>query len=229
MDVFQELRVDRTLFTLVFGESVLNDAVAIVLYHTLLQFESMPVALSSVLQGILYFVENFVGSLSIGVAIGLLSALLFKHVRIQVSACPFTPPPFLSLIRVMCVCRKTKPVWNEPSSPSCPSWRTWCLKACTSLGWLPSYSRVRGLPARLLAYFMRRLHCAGISMAHYTVRNLTASTRQFSLQLFRVLAMVCEALVFVYIGKPHACPPSTLAGMGYVRPCVLRVCRCGNP
>lgn len=41
---------------------------------------------------------------------------------------------------------------------------------------------------------------AGISMAHYTVRNLSAGTRRFSMQLFRVLAMVCESLVFVYIG-----------------------------
>lgn len=37
--VFQHLGVNRTLYSLVFGESVLNDAVAIVLYHTLLQFQ----------------------------------------------------------------------------------------------------------------------------------------------------------------------------------------------
>ncbi|CAI5492081.1 unnamed protein product [Closterium sp. Naga37s-1] len=36
--VFQELGVDRTLYAQVFGESVLNDAVAIVLYRTMLSF-----------------------------------------------------------------------------------------------------------------------------------------------------------------------------------------------
>ncbi len=37
-------------------------------------------------------------------------------------------------------------------------------------------------------------------MAHYTVRNLSHDTRVFSFSVFRVLAMVCESLVFVYIG-----------------------------
>lgn len=76
--------MDRTLYSLVFGESVLNDAVAIVLYHTLLQFEATPVTAGSIARGLWYFLENFVGSLLIGVAIGLLSALLFKHARIEV-------------------------------------------------------------------------------------------------------------------------------------------------
>lgn len=37
-------------------------------------------------------------------------------------------------------------------------------------------------------------------MAHYTIKNLSTSGRRFSLQVFKVLAGVCEALVFVYIG-----------------------------
>ena len=36
--VFQELRVDPTLFYIVFGESVLNDAVGIVLFRTFSKF-----------------------------------------------------------------------------------------------------------------------------------------------------------------------------------------------
>jgi disulfide bond formation protein DsbB len=34
--------------------------------------------------GVLFFAENFVGSMFIGSTIGVLSALLFKHVRITV-------------------------------------------------------------------------------------------------------------------------------------------------
>lgn len=78
--------MDRTLYSLVFGESVLNDAVAIVLYHTLLQFEATAVTVGSVFRGIFFFLENFVGSLAIGVLIGLISALLFKHIRFDVRA-----------------------------------------------------------------------------------------------------------------------------------------------
>ena len=82
--MLQQLRVDRTLYSLVFGESVLNDAVAIVMYHTVLQFEATPVTFLSVIRGVFFFLETFVGSLSIGVAIGLCSALLFKFVRFEV-------------------------------------------------------------------------------------------------------------------------------------------------
>ncbi len=96
--------MDRTLYSLVFGESVLNDAVAIVLYHTLLRFEATQVTVGSFFTGVFFFLENFVGSLSIGVAIGLLSALLFKYVRIQVRS-PFTSiivPLHLLLLRRFC-------------------------------------------------------------------------------------------------------------------------------
>ena len=37
--VFQKLKADVDLYSLVFGESVMNDAVAIVLYRTLVQFK----------------------------------------------------------------------------------------------------------------------------------------------------------------------------------------------
>ncbi len=67
-----------------FGESVLNDAVAIVLYHTLLQFENQPVTFTLVGKGIFFFVETFLGSLIIGAAVGIASALLLKHFRIMV-------------------------------------------------------------------------------------------------------------------------------------------------
>ncbi|CAI5936071.1 unnamed protein product [Closterium sp. NIES-65] len=61
--VFQELGVDRTLYAQVFGESVLNDAV---------DGRGVWFAIS-------FFLANFIGSFSIGVIMGLLSALVFKH------------------------------------------------------------------------------------------------------------------------------------------------------
>jgi NhaP-type Na+/H+ or K+/H+ antiporter len=79
--------VESTLYSLVFGESVLNDAVAIVMYHTILMYEAESVTVGSVFKGVFTFLENFVGSLAIGVIIGLVSALMFKHIRIQVLLC----------------------------------------------------------------------------------------------------------------------------------------------
>lgn len=45
---------------------------------------------------------------------------------------------------------------------------------------------------------------AGITMAHYTVHNLSPPARKYSSQLFKVLSSIAEGLVFVYIGL--ACP-----------------------
>ena len=64
--IFQELGVNIDLYSLVFGESVLNDAVAIVMYRTLLNFVEKGVTLVSVLQAAAFFVFIFVGSMLVG-------------------------------------------------------------------------------------------------------------------------------------------------------------------
>ncbi len=47
--------MDRTLYALVFGESVLNDAVSIVLYHALVLFQAQPVTGGLVLKNAMFF------------------------------------------------------------------------------------------------------------------------------------------------------------------------------
>jgi len=76
--VFQALGVESDLFSIVFGESVLNDAVAIVLSSTLISFTEVPFEESSVLFACVLFVTIFVGSLGIGAAFGVFSSLAFK-------------------------------------------------------------------------------------------------------------------------------------------------------
>ena len=77
--VFQSLKVEINMYSLVFGESVMNDAVAIVLYRSLLTFKTEPVSASSIAGALGLFLVIFVGSFLIGGAVGLLSALLFKN------------------------------------------------------------------------------------------------------------------------------------------------------
>ncbi|CAM6088315.1 unnamed protein product [Calypogeia fissa] len=77
--VFNELGVDEDLYAYVFGESVLNDAVAIVTYRTVLTFVTKDVSGWGVFEALWYFIANFIGSFSIGVLCSLGSALLFKY------------------------------------------------------------------------------------------------------------------------------------------------------
>lgn len=76
--IFQELGVNIDLYSLVFGESVLNDAVAIVMYRTLLNFVEKGVTLVSVLQAAAFFVFIFVGSMLVGTFFAIAVTLFFK-------------------------------------------------------------------------------------------------------------------------------------------------------
>ena len=53
--IFQELGVNTELYSLVFGESVLNDAVAIVLYRTLVNFNNKGVTFVSLIESAGFF------------------------------------------------------------------------------------------------------------------------------------------------------------------------------
>lgn len=99
--VFQELRVDPMLFYLVFGESVLNDAVSIVLFDTFSKFIGYSHTATTLMIAALDFVLIIVGSTATGICVGLVSALVFKHISfhsitMEVSIClMFAYSPFL--------------------------------------------------------------------------------------------------------------------------------------
>ncbi|KAE9461556.1 hypothetical protein C3L33_06534, partial [Rhododendron williamsianum] len=66
LSIFQELGTDMNLYALVFGESVLNDAMAISLYRTMSLVRSHSSGQNFIVV-IVRFLETFVGSLSAGV------------------------------------------------------------------------------------------------------------------------------------------------------------------
>ncbi|XP_037085054.1 sodium/hydrogen exchanger 8-like [Pollicipes pollicipes] len=85
--IFNALDVDPVLNMLVFGESILNDAVAIVLTTTVLESDSPAMAHMSsseaLLHGVGRFCFMFVASAALGAVSALLAALLFKHVDLR--------------------------------------------------------------------------------------------------------------------------------------------------
>ncbi|KAL9974082.1 hypothetical protein ACROYT_G011081 [Oculina patagonica] len=85
--IFHCLDVDPTLNMLVFGESILNDAVSIVMTNTILEMGAEQYADSSAFETFFSAVGNFLvmfcGSAAIGILFALISALLLKHVDLR--------------------------------------------------------------------------------------------------------------------------------------------------
>lgn len=85
--IFHALDVDPVLYMLVFGESVLNDAVSIVLTNTVLEFADPTVVFKSQAAAFFYamgrFCVMFFASAAIGTVIGLLSAILLKSIDLR--------------------------------------------------------------------------------------------------------------------------------------------------
>jgi sodium/hydrogen exchanger-like protein 6/7 len=103
--IFQELGVDVNLFALVFGESILNDAVSIVLTHSIGHFgelyeQNLAYSLLSIVwQCVHAFIAMFFESCSIGVVFGIITALTTKFTKL-------TESPLLesSLVVLMSYC-----------------------------------------------------------------------------------------------------------------------------
>ncbi len=84
MAIFKEINADKTLWSLIFGESILNDAISIVSYKYIpplnnsSHFDSTVVGIATETSGgwnpILRFSLIFFGSMGIGIAIGVMCA-----------------------------------------------------------------------------------------------------------------------------------------------------------
>mmetsp|Transcript_5583 Transcript_5583/g.14202 ORF Transcript_5583/g.14202 Transcript_5583/m.14202 type:complete len:698 (-) Transcript_5583:324-2417(-) len=78
LSVFQSLGANADLYSLVFGESVLNDAVAIVLYRTVMGFLAPDGGSAGIGSGILSFFIIFLGSTLCGIVVAIVSSVIFK-------------------------------------------------------------------------------------------------------------------------------------------------------
>ncbi|XP_016557161.1 sodium/hydrogen exchanger 6 isoform X2 [Capsicum annuum] len=102
LSIFQELGTDVNLYALVFGESVLNDAMAISLYRTMSLVRSHMSTGQNYFMITVRFVETFMGSLSAGVGVGFVSAFLFKYAGLDIDnlqnleSCLFVLFPYFS-------------------------------------------------------------------------------------------------------------------------------------
>ncbi|GMM38393.1 bifunctional K:H/Na:H antiporter [Saccharomycopsis crataegensis] len=83
LSIFNAYKVDPKLYTIILGESLLNDAISIVMFETCQKFHGKSAQLSSLFQGIGLFLMTFTVSLVIGLAVGIMVALILKHSHIR--------------------------------------------------------------------------------------------------------------------------------------------------
>lgn len=86
--IFNELHVDVDLYALLFGESVLNDAVALVLSSSIVAYQpqgdnSHTFEVTAVLKSFGMFLGVFSGSFALGVATGVVTALVTKFTKLR--------------------------------------------------------------------------------------------------------------------------------------------------
>lgn len=83
--IFDTYKVEPKLYTLIFGESILNDAVAIVLFETAQKYKDGAESLGivSLFEAFGIFFGVFFGSLFIGVTVGIVVSLMLKFTYVR--------------------------------------------------------------------------------------------------------------------------------------------------
>ncbi|XP_032083982.1 sodium/hydrogen exchanger 1 [Thamnophis elegans] len=84
--VFEEIHINELLHILVFGESLLNDAVTVVLYHLFEEFVGFPkVTITDIVLGFLSFFVVALGGVFVGMVYGIIGAFTSRftsHIRV---------------------------------------------------------------------------------------------------------------------------------------------------
>jgi NhaP-type Na+/H+ or K+/H+ antiporter len=79
ISAFKDYTTDPNFYQIVYGESILNDAVSIVFYETCLKYSSDSFV-TNIFEAILTFLFDIIGSILLGYVIGFLTAIFLKSI-----------------------------------------------------------------------------------------------------------------------------------------------------
>ena len=97
LSILGAIDADQMLYSVVFGESMLNDAVSVVLFHTLTNLgdQGLQADAPSILKLCGLFVGEALGSVAFGIAVGLLASFVFRNSTLH------DHPPIETLLLVL--------------------------------------------------------------------------------------------------------------------------------
>ena len=81
--LFSELNADINLYSMVYGESVLNDAVALVMYKTVLTFKDNEFNATSALAATGTFLKIFISSTLIGILFAIAVTIIYRYTKLH--------------------------------------------------------------------------------------------------------------------------------------------------
>ncbi|KAK1162572.1 sodium/hydrogen exchanger 9-like [Acipenser oxyrinchus oxyrinchus] len=177
--IFTELHVDADLYTLLFGESVLNDAVAIVLSSSIAAYRppESPAAFSAsaFFLSVGHFIGIFAGSFAMGTLYTFITALISFVLYLLNSGIGFTKQ-----------ITKFTNLYEYPQVE-------------TGLFFLMSWSAFLSAEACGLTGIVAVLFC-GMTQSHYTYFNLSSEAKSITKQVCEFMNFLAENFIFCYMG-----------------------------
>ena len=209
LSILGAIDADKMLYSIVFGESMLNDAVSVVLFHTLtnlrgpnLQLEPTPI-----LKLVGLFVGMSVGSVAFGIAVGLV-----RHTRstLLTPRCCHNPGNvaansqlWLLLLFLLLVCRAV--LCHVQIASFCfrhsalhlhPPIETILVVLFAYISY--SVPEIIGLSGIMSLFF------CGIILAHYNWYNLSEEARATTRHGCESMSFASETAVYIYLGLNFA-------------------------
>jgi len=177
--IFNSYKVDPKLYTIIFGESILNDAIAIVIFESAQKAKkgSSTLGVLGLFWGIWIFLRDFFGSLIIGAGVGILAALGLKHTYVR------RYPKIESCLIVLI------------------AYATYFFSQAIHMsGAYPSQEDSLYLHTNILKLGIVSLLFCGMTLKHYAYFNMSRRTQLTTKYLFQVLAQLSENFIFIYLG-----------------------------
>ncbi|KAH1208825.1 Sodium/hydrogen exchanger 6 [Glycine max] len=192
LSIFQELGTDVNLYALVFGESVLNDAMAISLYRTMSSVRADPSG-QNLFMVVVRFLETFVGSMSADLIVNIYCKTLTTRTCLSMQDWILTSNTDFMNFMVLYSLQN--------------------LESCLFV-LFPyfSYMLAEGLGLSGIVSIL----FTGIVMKHYTYSNLSQSSQRFASAFFELISSLAETFVFIYMGFDIAMEQHSWSHVGFI-------------